>query len=110
MEQKFVLTSDVFTVTPQVLSNTGTDIFYGLTILIALADAFYNRGGCYLTFMSEKYDLPLLKLEQIVHQMERTGLIERYSENRDWIYLKKAPEGRWIFEVIPLLKESLGVT
>ena len=107
MEQKSILASGNFTVAPQASSNTGTDIFYGLTILIALADAFYSRGGCYLTFMSGKYNFPLQKMEQIVFQMEKVGLIERYSEDQDWIYLKNAPEGRWIFEVVPLLKESL---
>lgn len=107
MEQNSILASGIFTVTPQTLSNTNKDIFYGLTILIALADAFYSRGGCYLTFMSGKYNFPLPQLEQIVFQMEKIGLIERYSEDQDWIFLKSAPEGRWIFEVIHLLKKSL---
>lgn len=107
MEQKSILSDDVSAVDPKTLSNTGTNVFYGLTILIALADAFYTKGGCCLTSMSEKYDFPLLRLEQIAHQMEKTGLIERHSEDQDWIFLKEAPEGQWIFEVIPLLKESL---
>lgn len=107
MEQNSILANGVFTVTPQTLPDSGTDIFYGLTILLALADAFYSRGGCYLTFLSGKHNFSLSKLEQVVLQMEKVGLIERYVEDQDWIFLKKAPEGRWIFEVLSLLKESL---
>ena len=98
--------NDVFTVPVGENSIERMSITYGLIILIDLADAFYEHG-VHLNVISVKHGLPLARLEPIVGRLETAGLLERHSEDQSKLMLKQVPEGRWILEVIPLLKNAL---
>ena len=98
--------SNFFTVMVQTEPRRITNLAYGLTILLDLADSFYKQPG-YLHHISEKHGLPLAVLEPIARQMECAGLLERHPEDENGLMLKGAPEGRWILDVIPHLKKAL---
>ena len=98
--------NDVFTVPVSESYMERMSIAYGLIILIDLADAFYKHGA-HLNVISIKHGLPLAKLEPIVGRLETAGLLERHLEDKSILMLKQVPEGRWILEVIPLLKNAL---
>lgn len=83
------------------------NLAYGLTILIDLADAFHRQGN-YLNSISIKHGLPLDELEPIAVRLEMAGLLERHPEDQDRLKLKGIPEGRWIFDIIPILISALG--
>lgn len=87
-------------------SRKGSRLFYGMTILIALADAFYKRG-CHLENISKKSGLHVSDLEPIVTCLEKAGLLKRHPEDWNWLFLQKEPVGKWILEIIPDLKRAI---
>ncbi len=88
-------------------STEKMSLAHGLTILIYLADAFYEQGG-YLNDISKEHGFPLVKLELITNQLEKAGLLKRHPDDLNRIMLKEIPEGRWIFEVILVLRKALN--
>lgn len=95
--------SNILTMTVERNFIERMNLAYGLIILIDLAEAFYEQGIC-LSVISIKHDLPLAKLEPIAARLEEAGLLGRHPKNQNKLILKKEPEGRWIFEIIPVLK------
>lgn len=91
------------------LQQVRSKVFYGLIILIELADAFYERG-CSLSMLSEKCGVSLSNLHPVVHQLETVGVIARHTEKKDWIYLMEEPNDFWILKILPILKTSLKET
>ena len=106
MEQKKTLMDMKTILHPTMSTNRGCRLFYGMTILIALADAFYRRGCC-LENISEKSGLHISDLEPVVACLEKAGLLGRHPENWNWLFLQKEPVGQWILEVLPNLKQAL---
>ena len=88
------------------LKDVKSRVFYGLIILIELADV-YNENGCSLTELSEKYGFAHPMFLLVVDRLVGIGVIARSKNDEDWIYLVKEPRDLWILEVLPVLKASL---
>ena len=88
------------------LKDVKSRVFYGLIILIELADV-YNEKGCSLTELSKKYGFAHPMLLLVVDRLVGIGVIARSKNDEDWIYLVKEPRDLWILEVLPVLKASL---
>ena len=97
---------DIIVAKQNELPNPKSNIFYGMIILIELADVFY-KNGCSLTVLSEKYGFTPSMLHPVVDRLENVGVIARHNHDEDWIYLKEEPKDYWILDVVPLLRESL---
>lgn len=98
--------SDIFTTVFKEDTPGRMKLAYGLIILIDLAEAFYKQGD-YLNIIAVKYGLPLAELEPIVVRLEGNGLLERHPDDQNRLMLKRVPEGRWIFDIIPVLECAL---
>lgn len=96
--------SNCSTVFQETRSSPKMDIFYGLTILIDLAEAFYREGG-YLSDISIKHGWSLGAIEPILLRLEQAGLVHRHPKDQDRLMLKSVPEGQWIFEILSTLKK-----
>lgn len=81
-----------------------SDMRYGLTILIELAEA-YDCQGYSLLYIANKHSFPLEELSVIANRLEAVGLIESSLDKPDWVWLKDEPGDRWILEIIPILKK-----
>lgn len=92
---------------PTMSTQKGSRLFYGMTILIALAEAFYRRG-CHLENISKKSGLHMSDLEPVVDRLEEAGLLKRHPENWNLLFLQEEPVGLWILRVIPDLKQALA--
>lgn len=88
------------------LKDVKSRVFYGLIILIELADV-YNEKGCSFTEMLEKYGFALPMFLLVVDRLVEAGVIARCKNDEDWIYLVKEPRDLWILDVLPVLKASL---
>ena len=88
------------------LPNPKSNIFYGMIILIELADVFY-KNGCSLTVLSDKYGLNPSRLHPVINRLENFGVIARHIHDDDWIYLIEEPSDYWILGILPILRESL---
>lgn len=88
------------------LKDVKSRVFYGLIILIELADV-YNEKGCSLTELSEKYGFAHPMFLLVVDRLVGIGVIARSKNDEDWIYLVKEPRDLWVLEVLPVLKASL---
>ena len=67
------------------LKDVKSRVFYGLIILIELADV-YNEKGCSLTELSEKYGFAHPMLLLVVDRLVGIGVIARSKNDEDWIY------------------------
>lgn len=79
-------------------------IYYGLIILIELAENYY-LGGCDLTYISKKYDFQLCDLIPVVNRLKEAALLDCREDNAEWLFVKKEPHGEWILEVVSTLKD-----
>ena len=98
--------NDIFTVSAEDNLPKSLNIIYGLTLLLDLANTFYGQGS-YLNSISAKHGFPLAELELIAIRLETAELLERHPEDRNRLMLKRAPEGQWIIEIMPILKSAL---
>lgn len=106
MKRKFRVMNELFTSSVKKTGTKKMNLAYGLTILIDLADDFYNQGND-LNIISVKHGMPLAELEPIVVRLEKAELLERHPEDQNKLKLKGTPEGRWIFDIIPILTNAL---
>lgn len=85
--------------------NPGKCIYYGLMVLIELAEN-YHSNGCCLTYISRKHGFSLHALLPITNKMEEVGLIVRKTDtsHSHWLFLKDEPFGNWIIESVSTLK------
>lgn len=85
-----------------------SDMRYGLTILIELAEA-YDCQGYPLLYIANKHNFPLEELFSIVCRLEAVGLIESSSDKPGWVRLKDEPGERWVLEIVPVLKKTFSI-
>lgn len=104
MEQKSILYKTEVFAPPGYKTASGSELRYGLMLLIDLAHA-YGLGGLTLSFFSKKYKLPLSELELIVRKLEKRDLIKQQTDEQRKYFLNYEPDSYWITKVIPVLKE-----
>lgn len=103
MNQEIAPTTENQNLPTSCITNSGKEIFYGLIILIELAEKYYS-DGCNLTFISKKHNFPLHDLIPIVSELEKAGLIGCRECDSNWWFLKGDPDNTWIIEVVSTLK------